>query len=64
MSTILGQRIRLIRPEKIHKPTLPRELYKPKYDTKPTTREIGCVEFLQLCMGFKDEVPRPKYWRT
>ena len=62
--SILGEHISLIRPEKIHKPNLPKECYKPKYDTAPRTRELGCAEFFTECLKFKDNVPRPKYWRT
>lgn len=61
--TILGQHIRLVRPEKISKPRVPTEAFKPKYDTTPKTREIGCAEFFKLCLDFVDNVPRPKPWR-
>lgn len=64
MSTIRGERIRLVRPERYKKPIVRKGDYpKAKYDEKPKTREIGVAEFFKLCLEFKDRVPRPKYWK-
>ena len=60
---ILGQNIRIVRPEKYKAPFLPKEPFKPLYDTTPKTREIGVAEFLSLCLFFNRPVARPAYWR-
>jgi len=55
MTSILGHHIRLIRPEKIHKPDLPKERWKVRYNKRPIrikhtlkqliaiSEEMGCV---------------------
>lgn len=49
--SILGQNIRIVRPELIKQPII-RKDDRPvaQYDTKPRTREIGVAEFFRLCL--------------
>lgn len=49
--TILGQHIRLIRPELPKKQIiLKHDLPTIKYDKRPKDHEIGCAEFFKICM--------------
>ena len=55
MVSILGESIRLIRPDKIHKPTLPSVVWKSPRKSRPVRIRHTVEELMDICknMGFE-----------
>ncbi len=61
MTSILGHHISLIRPERIHKPDLPKECWKVRYNTRPkrvkhTLKQLIAISEEMGCIWRKGEV--------
>ena len=55
MSTILGERIRLVRPEKIHKHIVYKsDLPQAHYNTRPKTVKKHCGKVVAACLMMED----------
>ncbi len=52
MTTILGESIRLIRPQRIKVPRRTKN-QNVEYDESPKAREMGAAEFFAMCLGIK-----------
>lgn len=63
MTTILGENINLIRPEKIIMPRKEKEPWNPQRDKVAKTRRIGVAEFFRLCLlyNYKEIEKRRSY---
>ena len=55
MVTILGENISIVRPKGWHRPIVPKEPFKPTYNTRAKTRKIGKREIQKLIQKYEED---------